>query len=145
MANVNKISEKAFTAIKTILADNLARIREFALPEEGEFYTFTGVKEVTLPNREEPYKAVKAKNSAGIEVTFWPSWLYSNIVDIDGVRHVSTLDGEPLNEVGDDFPQTVKCESIESFNAIRNVYTDGVVSGTMTKTCTVYHWVSVEE
>lgn len=145
MSNVNKLSEKAFTAIKTILADNLARIREFARPEEGETYSFTGVKEVDLPNRDEAYKAIKAKNSSGIEVTFWPSWLYANIIDIDGVRHVSTLNGEPLNEVGDDFPQTVKCESIENFNAIRNTYADGVVSGTMTKTCTVYHWVSVEE
>lgn len=146
MSNVNKLSKESFNEIKQILAATLSRVRAFSLPEEGETYSFVGIKEVDLPNRDEAYKAIDAKTSVGTKVTFWPSWLYANILDVEGVRHVSTLDGEPINEIDEDFPSAVKCESVEHFNALRNIYDkDGSIKNTAPKSCSVYHWVSVVE
>lgn len=122
----------------------MSRERAFYKPEKGEVFTFIGVKAVTFPNREEPYMALEAVNHDGMAVTFWPSWLISSIVDTKGNRHTATLDGEPLREVGDDFPSAIRCTEVEKFIAIRTVYSNGVPSGSAEKPCTIYHWESVK-
>lgn len=143
MANVNMLPELKKEIVE-LLNTAVKRAREFARPEEGETYSIFNIVDVELPNREKPYKALQAKTSAGIDVTFWPSWLYQDITDKDGIRHISTVNGQPVNNVDENFPDTLKCQEIETFTAIRNVYDGGKVVDTAEKTCYVYHWVSAE-
>lgn len=144
MANVNELTEEVKKDVVARIKDAISGAKEFARPIDGQVYNIIGVLDVTIPGRVKPYKALKAKTDQGDVVTFWPSWLYSDLTDTKGNRHVSTLNGNPIHDVDEDFPTNLKCNKVESFTALATVYEDGVAVRTIEKMRYVYHWVGVE-